>query len=148
MRKVAALVAAGLVLAGCSSTVAGVASPAGPDGSQTYASTKELYDDVVKGGTDCKNFQKEPSSGIAKEAANCDLGGGNQLVLLLWQDAGARDDGMSQLKETLDSIGSNYCFVVGRGDSGTWSVNAGDDPDVCRAVASDLGGQIEKSDGS
>jgi predicted small secreted protein len=34
MRKAAALVAAGLVLAGCSSTVQGVASPAEPDGSQ------------------------------------------------------------------------------------------------------------------
>ncbi|NYJ06401.1 hypothetical protein [Petropleomorpha daqingensis] len=148
MRKVAALVAAGLVLAGCSSTVQGVASPAGPDGSQNYASVKDLYEDIVAGGTDCGNFQEESSSGIAEEAGNCELGGGDQLVLTLWKDAAARDDGLSQLEDTLDSIEVDYCFVVGRGDSGTWLVNAGDAPDVCRAVAADLGGQIDRSAGS
>jgi hypothetical protein len=144
MRKAAALVV-GLVLAGCSSTVQGVASPAGPDGSQTYASVKDLYDDIVAGGTSCDNFQKEGDSGVAEEAGNCELGGGDQLVLLLWQDAGARDDGLSRLKDTLDEIELDYCFVVGRGDSGTWTVNAGDDPDVCREIGSDLGGEVQKS---
>lgn len=149
MRKAAALVAAGLVLAGCSSTVQGVASPAGPDGSQTYAGVKDLYDDVVKGGTACDNFEKGADSEVAKETASCDLGGaGDQLVLALAQDAQARDTGLAHVEDSLDTIGLGYCFVVGRGDSGTWWINAGDDVDSCHAIASDLGGRVDESDGS
>jgi hypothetical protein len=148
MRKTAALVAAGLVLAGCSSTVQGVGSPAGPDGCQTYASVKDLYDDIVGAGTSCENFEKQANSGLAKETASCELGGGAQLVLALAEDATARDDGLSELQDTLDSIGLGYCFVVGRGESGTGWVNAGDAPDVCREIGSDLGGQVATSDGS
>jgi uncharacterized protein YceK len=148
MRKGAVLVAVGLVLAGCSSTVQGVASPAGPDGSQQYASVKDLYDDVVQGGTACDNFEKQSDTGQATQVASCELGGGDELVLLLWRDAAARDSGLSDIKGALDDLEIGYCFVVGRGDSGTWSVNAGDNPDTCRQIGADLGGQVDESGGS
>jgi hypothetical protein len=35
--------------------------------------------------------------------------------------------------------------VAGRGDSGTWTVNAGDDPGVCQDIGADLGGEIQAS---
>jgi hypothetical protein len=145
MRKATAFVAAGLVLAGCSSTVQGVASPARPDGSQTYASVQDLYDDIVDGGTPCANLAPQADSNPGAELASCELGGGDQLVLAVWQSAGGRDAGLSQIEGALDDIDLGYCFVVGRGDSGTWTVNAGDDPGVCQDIAADLGGQVDKS---
>jgi hypothetical protein len=69
-------------------------------------------------------------------------------VLTLWRDAGARDAGLADIKDALGNLDIGYCLVVGRGDSGTWWVNAGDAPDVCRDVGSDLGGQVDQSDGS
>ena len=148
MRRAAALVTAGLVLAGCSSTVQGVASPAGPDGSQPYASVQDLYDDIVEGGTSCDNLEPQSDNNPGAELASCELGGGDQLVLAVWQSAGGRDAGLSQIKGALDDLELDYCFVVGRGDSGTWTINAGDNPGVCQEVGSDLGGQVDKSDGS
>jgi hypothetical protein len=145
MRKAAALVTAGLLLAGCSSTVQGAGSPARPDGRQTYASVQNLYDDIVQGGTTCENLAPQGDSNPGAELASCELGGGDQLVLAVWQSAGGRDAGLSQIEGALDDIDLGYCFVVGRGDSGTWTVNAGDDPAVCQEIASDLGGRVDKS---
>jgi hypothetical protein len=145
MRKAAALVTAGLVLAGCSSTVSGAASPAGPDGRQTYASVQDLYDDIVEGGTTCENLEPQADNNPGAELASCELGGGDQLVLAVWQSAGGRNAGLSQIQGALDDLDLDYCFVVGRGDSGTWSVNAGDAPEVCQQIGSDLGGQVDKS---
>jgi hypothetical protein len=145
MRKAAALVTAGLVLAGCSSTVQGAGSPAPPDGRQTYANVQNLYDDIVQGGTTCENLAPQGDSNPGAELASCELGGGDQLVLAVWQSAGGRDAGLSQIKGALDDLDIDYCFVVGRGDSGTWSINAGDDPAVCQEIGSDLGGQVDKS---
>jgi hypothetical protein len=145
MRKAAAFVAAGLVLAGCSSTVQGAGSPAPLDGRQTYTSVQDLYDDIVHGGTSCENLAPQGDSNPGAELASCELGGGDQLVLAVWQSAGGRDAGLSQIEGALDDIDLGYCFVVGRGDSGTWTVNAGDDPAVCQEIASDLGGRVDKS---
>ena len=145
MRKAAALVTAGLVLAACSSTVQGAASPAGPDGTQKYASVQDLHDDIVEGGTSCDNLQPQSDSNPGAELASCELGGGDQLVLAVWQSAGGRDAGLSQIEGALDDIDLGYCFVVGRGDSGTWTVNAGDAPDTCQEIATDLGGRVDKS---
>jgi len=145
MRKAAAYVAAGLLLAGCSSTVQGVASRAGSDGTQKYASVQDLYDDVVEGGTSCDTLEPQSDNNPGAELASCELGGSDQLVLAVWQSAGGRDAGLSQIKGALDDLDLDYCFVVGRGDSGTWSINAGDAPEVCQQIGSDLGGQVDKS---
>jgi len=145
MRRAAALATAGLVLAGCSSTVQGAGSPAPLDGRQTYTSVQDLYDDIVQGGTSCENLAPQGDSNPGAELASCELGGGDQLVLAVWQSAGGRDAGLSQIEGALDDIDLGYCFVVGRGDSGTWTVNAGDDPAVCQEIASDLGGRVDKS---
>ena len=79
MRGGAALVTAGLVLAGCSSTVQGAGSPARPDGRQTYASVQDLYDDIVQGGTTCANLT--PRSAMVLGAWLDAFGVGAGLVL-------------------------------------------------------------------
>lgn len=46
-------------------------------------------------------------------------------------------------------IGGNldYCFVMGRGGTGTWSVNGSDDMTACKEIANDLGGRLYDSHG-
>jgi hypothetical protein len=145
MWKAAVRVGAVLVVAGCSSTVQGVASPAPPDGRQSYASVQELYDDIVQGGTSCDDLEPQPDNGEGADFASCQLGGGLQLVMAVWQSAGGRDAGLSQITSALDDLDLDYCFVVGRGDSGNWTINAGDDPAVCEDIGSDLGGRVATS---
>ena len=148
MRKTAALVGVGLVLAACSSTVQGAASPLGADGTQSYASVKDLYDDIVDGGISCDNLQPQPDNGEGAEFAHCELAQGDQLALAVWQSSGGRDAGLSQIRSALDDLDIVYCLVVGRGDSGRWSINVGDALEVCEDIGSDLGGRLVKSAGA
>ena len=112
------------------------------DGTQTYATIGDLHAAVTAGDVTCENLIENPNPPLAVALARCDLRGEDkQIYLHLWRDAEHRDDGTKENLTRLSSEGSDYCFVVGRGD-GAWSVNASADPSFCRALSSRLGGRL------
>jgi hypothetical protein len=119
-------------------------TPAAPavDGTQRYATIGELHAAVTAGGTRCDDLTENPDPPLSVALARCDLRGADeQIYLHLWRDGQHRDDGTKQNMTRLSSEGTDYCFVVGKGE-GAWSVNASADPSFCRALSSRLGGRL------
>src|SRR5829696_6384074 len=99
-------IARSLVAIGALFTLTGVAACAGTesstaqpnkkaaeavDGSQNYAELADLRTAIVDSGVDCGRIE-ESNNPKAKAQGGCDFDGG-ELVLQLWDDADARDDG-------------------------------------------------------
>jgi hypothetical protein len=115
-------------------------------GSQNYAELADLRTAIVDSGVDCGRIE-ESNNPKARAQGQCDFDGG-QLVLQLWDDADARDDGTTDLITTLSGVNIEYCLILGRGDGGdgAWSINAGDDRQVCKDLNEALGGELFDGD--
>ncbi|MEI4273944.1 hypothetical protein TEK04_19660 [Klenkia sp. LSe6-5] len=153
MRR-AALLAPALLLAACGGEAEPAVETTGAaaattseapvlDGTQTYRTAQELVDAMDAAEIPCTGLESENGS-LAIAQARCDVYG-QEVVLQLWGSSAQRDNGVTQLTGVLDSADIYYCYVVGRGATGTWTVNAPNNP-TCDRVEDALGGDRLSSD--
>lgn len=149
MRRAALLASVLLLMAACggedgtatetSSTAATTAATttAAPDGTQTYRTAQEIVDAMDAADLPCSGLTSENGS-LAIAQARCDVYG-QEVVLQIWGSSSERDNGVTQLTSVLDSASIYYCYVVGRGETGTWTINAPNNP-TCDRVEEAFGG--------
>jgi hypothetical protein len=129
------------VLAGGAVAVSGLFGR--PDGTQRYAALADLQAAMNEHGAHCEDLVEDENPTFAAAQGRCSYGE-SELVLQLWIDGEHRNYGTDQVIAPLIGSDFGYCWVLGRGDDGAWSINAGVDRLLCRTLAEELGGELRE----
>jgi hypothetical protein len=158
---------AAAALTGCSAEptdeagTAAEAAPttAAPDGTQRYASADALVADLteIDPGAACQPPTRTGLLPGITASAYCTVLG-KEVQLALFETA---DDRYGVVGDRIESFGADddfmpipYCYAVGRGQTGTWFVDAGwghtmtpDDFETCGRIAETLGAELLSREG-